>query len=141
MSSFSSRARSRCLSSSAMPSWYADPSIPPAWAARLQAMRIPTDAEILALHAKYAPTPAALDLVYGHCVIVRGIAEQLLARVDDIDGDLVRAGALLHDNGVYRLYDDAGELDHADYIRHGVLGHELLAEEGLPERICRFASH
>jgi len=104
-------------------------------------MRIPTDAEILALHAKYAPTPAALDLVYGHCVIVRGIAEQLLARVDDIDGDLVRAGALLHDIGVYRLYDDAGELDHADYIRHGVLGHELLAEEGLPERICRFASH
>jgi uncharacterized protein len=104
-------------------------------------MRIPTDAEILALHTKHAPTPAALDLVYGHCLIVRGIAEQLLARVDDIDGDLVRAGALLHDIGVYRLFDDAGELDHADYIRHGVLGHELLAEEGLPERICRFASH
>jgi uncharacterized protein len=104
-------------------------------------MRIPTDAEILALHTKHAPTPAALDLVYGHCLIVRGIAEQLLTRVDDVDGDLVRAGALLHDIGVYRLHDDAGELDHANYIRHGVLGHELLAEEGLPERICRFASH
>jgi uncharacterized protein len=104
-------------------------------------MRIPTDAEILALHTKHAPTPAALDLVYGHCLIVRGIAGQLLARADDVDGDLVRAGALLHDIGVYRLYDDAGGLDHVNYIRHGVLGHELLAEEGLPERICRFASH
>ena len=25
-----------------------------------------------------------------------------------------------------RLYDAAGELDHANYIRHGLLGHELL---------------
>jgi uncharacterized protein len=105
-------------------------------------MRIPTDAEILALHTKHAPTRAALDLVYGHCLIVAGIAGQFLARADDdVDGDLVRAGALLHDIGVYRLYDDAGELDLVNYIRHGVLGHELLAEEGLPERICRFASH
>jgi uncharacterized protein len=104
-------------------------------------MRIPTDAEILALHTKHSPTPAALDMVYGHCLVVRGIAEQILDRADDVDGDLVRAGALLHDIGAYRLYDDAGELDHANYIRHGVLGHELLADEGLPERICRFASH
>jgi uncharacterized protein len=104
-------------------------------------MRIPTDAEILALHTKHSPTPAALDMVYGHCLVVRGITEQILNRADDVDGDLVRAGALLHDIGAYRLYDDAGELDHANYIRHGVLGHELLAEEGLPERICRFASH
>ena len=27
------------------------------------------------------------------------------------------------------------------YIRHGILGYELLQEEGLPEEICRFASH
>jgi uncharacterized protein len=104
-------------------------------------MRIPTDAEIGALHREHAPTPEALDLVYGHCLVVCEIAEQLLARVGDADGDLVRAGALLHDVGVYRLYDGAGEIDHANYIRHGVLGHELLAAEGLPERICRFASH
>lgn len=105
-------------------------------------MRIPTDAEILDLHARHSPTQAALDMVYGHCLVVRGIAEQILNRAeDDVDGDLVRAGALLHDIGVYQLFDDAGELDHANYIRHGVLGHDLLAGEGLPERICRFASH
>ena len=104
-------------------------------------MRIPTDAEILDLHTRHAPTPAALDLVYGHCLIVRGIADQILTRAGDVDGDLVRAGALLHDIGVYQLYGEEGELDHANYIRHGVLGHDLLAGEGLPERICRFASH
>jgi uncharacterized protein len=104
-------------------------------------MRIPTDAEICALHREHAPTPEALDLVYGHCLVVCEIAEQLLAGAGDADAGMVRAGSLLHDIGVYQLYDDAGEIDHASYIRHGVLGHELLAREGLPERICRFASH
>ncbi|HTU75537.1 MAG TPA: HD domain-containing protein [Trebonia sp.] len=108
-------------------------------------MQIPSDEEILALHSKHAPSAAVLDVVYGHCQAVCAIAEQLMSRpvpaVDGIDAGLVRAGSLLHDIGVYRLYDDAGLLDHASYIRHGVLGHDLLMEEGIPERICRFASH
>jgi uncharacterized protein len=107
-------------------------------------MRIPTDEEILGLHEKHAPTAGAFDLVYTHCVIVCGIVEQLHARLgvgQEIDVDLARAGALLHDVGVYRLYDNAGHLDRGNYIRHGILGYELLQEEGLPEAICRFASH
>jgi uncharacterized protein len=105
-------------------------------------MRVPTDKEIFALHGKYAPTTEALDLVHQHCVIVCGIAEQLHASAGlDSDIDLVRAGCLLHDIGVYRLYDAAGELDHANYIRHGVLGYEVLRAEGFPEVLCRFASH
>jgi len=114
-------------------------------------MRIPGDDEIRALHQRHAPTPEAFEAVYTHCVIVWRVAEQLLTRADrgpgraagglaDIDRDLVRAGCLLHDVGVYRLYDDAGQLDFAGYMRHGVLGHELLAESGYPEAICRFAS-
>lgn len=107
-------------------------------------MRIPTDSEILALHERNAPTGQALDEVYTHCAIVWQIAEQLLGRgfpgADAVNADLVRAGCLLHDIGVYRLYDEAGRLDHASYIRHGVLGHELLAAEGLAAGICRFAS-
>jgi uncharacterized protein len=94
------------------------------------------------LHEKHAPTPEALDSVYTHCVIVCGIAEQLHARSGlESSLDLVRAGCLLHDVGVYRLYDGAGRLDRANYMRHGVLGHEILREEGFPEVICRFASH
>ena len=107
-------------------------------------MRIPTDEDILRLHEKHAPTPKAFDLVYEHCVIVCGIAEQLHCRMgadQEIDIDLTRAGALLHDVGVYRLYDSAGNLDGGNYIRHGILGYGLLKEEGLPEAICRFASH
>ena len=119
-------------------------------------MRIPTDDEILALHKKHAPTADALDLVYTHCEIVCGIAEQLYSRprpspsastspgtspTAEIDIDLVRAGSLLHDIGVYELYDDAGNLDNPNYILHGILGHRVLEEEGLPEVICRFASH
>lgn len=103
---------------------------------------VPDDEAILALHKRIAPNEGALDLVYTHCLIVCGIAEQLYGRSGaDVDIELVRAGCLLHDVGVYQLYDDAGTLDYPNYIRHGVLGHELLREEGFPEVICRFASH
>ncbi|GII91727.1 HD domain-containing protein [Sinosporangium siamense] len=103
-------------------------------------MRIPGDSAIRALHAKYAPSAEAFELVYTHCEIVAGIAGQLLERIDGaVDAELVRAGGLLHDIGVYGLYVD-GELDHARYIRHGILGYELLAGERLPEVLCRFCS-
>jgi uncharacterized protein len=107
-------------------------------------MRIPTDDEVLSLHKKHAPSQDALDLVYTHCQIICGIARQLHSRPGAdpaIDMDLVQAGSLLHDIGVYRLYDEDGKLDRADYIRHGILGYELLQEEGFPDTICRFASH
>ncbi|WP_214414119.1 HD domain-containing protein [Sphaerisporangium fuscum] len=104
-------------------------------------MRIPGDDEIRRLHEKHAPTREAFELVHTHCRIVCSIAEQLLARDGlGLDAELVRAGCLLHDIGVYRLYDAEGNLDHARYVRHGVLGHELLREEGFPEEICRFCS-
>lgn len=104
-------------------------------------MRIPTDKEIRRLHERHAPSDEALELVYTHCEIVCAVAEQLHGRTGSgIDLDQVRAGALLHDIGVYRLYDEAGRLDYPNYIRHGILGHELLAEEGFPESFCRFAS-
>ncbi|WP_018658253.1 HD domain-containing protein [Actinomadura flavalba] len=103
-------------------------------------MRVPGDDEIRRLHERCAPTPEAFALVYAHCAIVCAVAEQLMARRDDVDAALVRAGCLLHDLGVYRLFTASGELDHARYIRHGVLGHEMLAELGFAETLCRFCS-
>jgi uncharacterized protein len=98
-------------------------------------VKLPTDSEIRALHAQYAPTREAFELVHGHCRIVCELAEQVIARNNlAVDVDLVRAGALLHDLGVYRL-------DGSDYIRHGVLGYELLQELGFPDVLCRFCSH
>ncbi len=104
-------------------------------------MVILDDKEIRALHEKYAPSPEAFELVYTHCEIVCDIAEQLLSRsASSLNADLVRAGSLLHDIGVYRLYDANGRLDHSRYVRHGLLGHELLSGEGVPEAIARFCS-
>ncbi|WP_306214488.1 HD domain-containing protein [Actinoplanes sp. RD1] len=118
-------------------------------------MDLPSDDEIRALHERFAPSPAAFAVVWTHCEIVARIAAQLLAdpvlapagadpalrpagadpavRPAGVDPALVRAGALVHDIGVYRL---AGE----HYIRHGLLGHELLRSAGLPEELCRFCS-
>jgi uncharacterized protein len=95
-------------------------------------MQIPTDAEIRALHREYAPTQDAFEIVFEHCRLVCSLASQFFGRLE-VDTDLVRAGALLHDIGVYRLESSA-------YVRHGVLGHELLASSGYPVEICRFAS-
>lgn len=104
--------------------------------------RIPDDDQIRSLHRRHAPTGAAFALVYQHSQIVWQIAGQLLARRRHrLDRDLVRAGSLLHDVGVYRLYGPTGGIDHDQYVRHGVAGHELLQELGWPERICRFCSH
>lgn len=105
-------------------------------------MKIPDDKEIRALHEKHAPSPEAFELVYTHCEIVCDIAEQLLSSsAPGLNAKLVRAGSLLHDIGVYRLYDADGQIDHSRYVQHGLLGHELLSEEGLPEIIARFCSH
>ncbi|GGW35082.1 HD domain-containing protein [Streptomyces griseoloalbus] len=106
-------------------------------------MRIPGPEEIRALHEKYAPTVEAFTLVHTHCEIVWSIAERLLSapRLRHLDGELVRAGCLLHDIGVYRLYGEDGRLDHGNYIRHGLLGHEILEQEGFPETLRRFCSH
>ncbi|MFE3328956.1 HD domain-containing protein [Streptomyces sp. NPDC059176] len=104
-------------------------------------MDIPTPAEIRALHEKYAPTSEAFELVHTHCEIVWHIAEQLIVASGlDVDAELVRAGCLLHDIGVYRLFHPDGRFDRQNYVRHGLLGHELLAEEGLAEEVCRFCS-
>lgn len=104
-------------------------------------MGIPADDEIRVLHERYAPSPEAFELVWTHCVIVCEIAERIMDGSElDVNKDLVRAGCLLHDIGVYRLYDVTGELDHREYVRHGVLGHEILRGEGFPDEICRFCS-
>ncbi|MEU0989086.1 HD domain-containing protein [Streptomyces sp. NPDC005953] len=104
-------------------------------------MILPTVNEVRALHERYAPSQEVLDLVLTHCEIVCDLAAQLVARTAlPIDGDLVRVGALLHDIGAYRLYDQDGRLDHRNYIRHGVLGYEILREEGFPEPLRRFCS-
>ncbi|MFF0478721.1 HDIG domain-containing metalloprotein [Streptomyces sp. NPDC004284] len=104
-------------------------------------MDIPSADEIRALHLKHSPSAEAFELVFTHCEIVWKIAEQIISLSDwGVDPELVRAGCLLHDIGVYRLYSAEGRIDGQNYIRHGLLGHEILESEGLPQELCRFCS-
>ncbi|HEY0010924.1 MAG TPA: HD domain-containing protein [Candidatus Paceibacterota bacterium] len=103
-------------------------------------MTVPTFEEIERLHRKYAPSVEAFDLVFTHCRAVNEIAQQLLSSCSlRINQELVEAGCLLHDIGVYEL--SAEELSGPSYTKHGVLGEGLLRAERLPDELCRIASH
>lgn len=97
---------------------------------------------IEALHRKYAPNEEIFETTYRHCQIICDIALKLASSLDlSIDEELIKIGALLHDIGVYKLYDrTTGKIDKEKYIRHGVEGYALLKAEGFNEKICRFAS-
>ncbi|MFF7776268.1 HD domain-containing protein [Streptomyces tanashiensis] len=104
-------------------------------------MEIPSVDEIRALHLKHAPSAEVFERVFTHCEIVWKVAERIISLSGrGVDEELVRAGCLLHDIGVYRLYDAEGRMDGLSYLRHGLLGHEILESEGLPEELCRFCS-
>lgn len=88
----------------------------------------------------YEEGTALLDLLLTHSEMV---ARKALAVADaadlDIDRDFVYNAAMLHDIGIFRC-DAPGIhcLGTEPYIRHGVIGADLLRQEGLEEyaRIC-----
>lgn len=106
-------------------------------------MKLPSKADIEALHRKYAASEAAFQSVYTHCQIVWEIAQQLIDTNNlPVDRELTFVGCMLHDIGVYQFEGAGGGKNiGAEYIRHGIYGYEILKSEGLPEVICRFASH
>lgn len=102
----------------------------------------PTIDQIKLLHEKYAPSQAALDLVFTHCQIVYEIAQELIRLRPElkVDHELIRAGCLLHDIGAYQLFT-GDELNEEKYITHGVEGYKILKSEGFDESLCLIASH
>lgn len=62
-----------------------------------------------------------------------------------LDVDLAVTGALLHDIGTYRVLKDDGadgrplSFDGPHYVQHGLIGYELLLNEGIDESIAQFA--
>lgn len=103
---------------------------------------LPPYEQIVALHKKYAPSDAAFDLVFTHCLVVWDIAKQLIEKTRPaVDADFIKAACLLHDIGVYQLYLTDGKIDHANYIKHGIHGYDILKNEGFSNTICRVASH
>ena len=104
---------------------------------------LPTPEQIELLHKKYAPTESVFELVFTHCRIVSEIAVQLAKKSGaNVDIELVKVGSLLHDIGVYSLFDNNGvEIDVSKYITHGIRGEEILRNEGFAKELCRFASY
>jgi len=92
---------------------------------------------LLARHCD--PSSRAFEILVTHSVLVtakaRAIAASYLERVPDaaVDLDFLTEAAMLHDVGIVRC--DApviGCEGDEDYLRHGVLGREILDREGLP---------
>lgn len=112
-------------------------------------MKIPTEQEIYQIHknqAKGANKDLVLDLVWTHSLIVKEIALLILEDLEKkeqlvVDKNLVIAGALLHDIGVYICLEKYPLKGDPPYIQHGIIGAAVLNELGFSETLCRFASH
>ncbi len=84
---------------------------------------------------KYFTSQSALTVILAHSRLVSAKALQVAdyLALPDIDRQFVAEAALLHDVGVCRTVA-AGIGCHGTepYIRHGILGREILEAEGLP---------
>jgi uncharacterized protein len=102
-----------------------------------------SEANIIALHKKYAANEILFNIVFTHCKIVYEIAKQLIdVNHIAVDSSLIYVGAMLHDIGVYRVLDGSGDLiEGKSYLSHTIEGEDILKVEGFDEKIYRFASH
>lgn len=102
-------------------------------------MDLPSTKSIERLHHKYAPNDNVFDLVYGHCQIVCEIAlwsaDNIKPNVE-VDRELLRAAALLHDIGTYVFFDTNGKkLNDRLYPQHAIFGAKILTDEGIDKSI------
>jgi len=104
-----------------------------------------TEEKIYSLHQKYAHGKCKdqiLDLVWTHSQIVKDISLQISNNLINrqqinLDLNLISAGALIHDLGFYKCFDNNfNKIE--KYILHGRFGYELCHREKLPESISRF---
>ena len=93
---------------------------------------------------KYYPAGSPLrDIYMRHCRKVADLALNI-ARMHNLPlvEDQIEAAAMLHDIGIF-LTDASGIQCYGTepYIKHGVLGAELLRQEGVDETIAAVAEH
>lgn len=83
----------------------------------------------------YDPASQAYAMLRTHGELVAGKALAAAARVAPLepDPDFIRSAALLHDVGIFLTHSPGlGCHGTEPYVRHGVLGRELLERIGLP---------
>jgi uncharacterized protein len=84
---------------------------------------------------KYFPDPYLFDIIVRHSRLVADKALQVASNLDGvpIDPNFLEDAALLHDIGVCRTVSPKlGCHGIEPYIRHGIIGREILEAEGLP---------
>lgn len=94
------------------------------------------DSEIKRLFNKYYPEGEPLTaLVWNHSRQVAELADRLAAQHPELDIDrrFLYEAALLHDIGVFRTHAPSVLcMGDEPYMRHGLIGAEILNAEGLP---------
>jgi len=93
------------------------------------------------LKAHYGNGPEALEVLLVHSRCVAEKALSVAGRVAHLKPDLrfIAEAAMLHDIGMIHTWAPGiGCRGEAPYIRHGVIGAEMLLKEGLPRhaRVC-----
>lgn len=91
---------------------------------------------------KYYPEGSALrDIYLRHCRSVADLALKINSdRRLGLDPEKVETVAMLHDIGIFLTDADGIQCFGTEpYIRHGILGAELLRREGFSEEIARIA--
>ena len=87
-----------------------------------------TEVKAIVLLKKYAPDEHVCDIVLRHVKAVEKVATRIALQCKNVDLEFVKTAALLHDIGRFKT----GKGKHG--INHGIIGAEILRNEGLDER-------
>lgn len=94
----------------------------------------------LGILAKYIPADSkGYDVLLTHSTCVRDKALALVRNIPDVDTEFIAEAAMLHDIGsIFCKAPQIGFHGKERYIRHGILGKDLLEKESLPRhaRVC-----
>ena len=101
---------------------------------------------IYKLHQKYSEgkyQKERLEIGWTHCLIVKNISLQIAEKLEKdygikTDKKLIEIGALIHDIGIYKYFDEDYKIKNK-YVFHGMVGYEILIKEGVSKKRARFA--
>jgi uncharacterized protein len=85
------------------------------------------------LLSKHATSPEALQIVQGHSQAVANKALQIAVNFPEADKQFLLEASLLHDIGVFSVKAPKIHcFGQEPYIKHGLIGAEILRQAGLP---------
>jgi uncharacterized protein len=92
----------------------------------------------------YKDQPELYNVILTHSKQVAKKALEIAKNVPELNPnlELIKEAALLHDIGIFLVdASDIGATGDKHYLQHGVLGHEILENEGFPKHARVASSH